>query len=247
METSKYKINNQEYPRVSSILGQLDKAWMAPWVINLTLEHISAGMWDVLKCDIGTVQDEMLQELLEESKTAYKKESEKALSIGSEVHNRIEFHIKQKIHGLYATVETKEPEIAVKKGFEAFLEWEEKNVANWFKSEVTVHHPDMCYAGTADAVAEMKNGKVYLIDFKTSKAFYSEMEMQLAAYRKCYEMNYNCIIDGIGILRLDKITGRPFWKDVTKNYERKLQAFHSLVDYYYLSANRRIKNVRTAK
>ncbi|GAH23405.1 unnamed protein product, partial [marine sediment metagenome] len=77
------------------------------------------------------------------------------------------------------------------------------------------------------AVAIMKNGKKYVIDFKSSKKFYDEMPLQVSAYRRayCYECRLAEHPEGMGVLRLDKETGIPEWKDYSKVYTKKLTAF----------------------
>ena len=63
------------------------------------------------------------------------------------------------------------------------------------------------YAGTVDAVAKI-NGRVCVIDFKTSKKIYKPYHLQVTAYAQAIKR-----IDGLGrwplgiILRLDKETG----------------------------------------
>ena len=65
----------------------------------------------------------------------------------------------------------------------------------------------------------------------------------MAAYRFAYEMTPDCVqVDGCGVLRLDKITGQPEFKDYSEGYERKLGAFLALVEFYYKDKKRRLKN-----
>lgn len=52
-------------------------------------------------------------------------------------------------------------------------------------SEITLINTKEEYAGTADLVAKMADGRTYIIDFKTSKAVYSEYPLQVEAYRQC--------------------------------------------------------------
>jgi hypothetical protein len=218
-----YKINHQEYPSVTTILDILDKPILKQWAVNMAIEYLFA-------------QENITPTRLTEAKTEWKNVSQKAKDIGSEIHNLIEQYIK---NGRDAIGELK-PE--VENGFIAFLEWEKENIDTWLDSEMSVHDPIHCYAGTLDAVAKMKNGKIYVIDFKSSKGFYSGYDMQIAAYRNAYQ---NQLVDGMGILRLDKSTGLPEWKDYSKVYDNKLNAFLLLTDFYYAVAKRRCKNART--
>ena len=49
-------------------------------------------------------------------------------------------------------------------------------------------------------------------------------------------------IDGMGVLRLDKVTGLPEFKDYSKNYDKCLRTFKALCEYYYCEKKRRLKN-----
>lgn len=130
------------------------------------------------------------------------------------------------------------------------------------------------YAGTLDIIARLKDEKVWCIDTKTSKGFYDGYGKQIASYKfgreKIKEKNtelkivwkgkedgeniereYSVFldpikIDNIGVLRVDKYSGEPFFKDYTKNYDSRLNAFLKLLDFYYADKSRRLPgNIRT--
>lgn len=237
-----YKRNKQEYPRVTSILDLLNKSAIPQWAANQAIEYIRQ---EVMTKKFNT--REQIESLLQAARFEWRNAGKQALDIGSEIHNLIELYIKD---GRDAVGELK-PE--VENGFLAFLGWEKENVKQWIESEIIVFHSDACYAGTADAIVELKNGKIYLIDFKSSKGFYDGYDMQISGYRGAlsnmvlhgFIQDYN--VEGIGILRLDKETGLPEFKDYSAVYEQKLEAFLRLVDFYYAVSNRRCKNIRTQK
>ena len=112
---------------------------------------------------------------------------------------------------------------------------------------MTVHDDEFCVAGTLDAVAKLKDGRIVVIDFKSSKGFYDGYDLQIAAYRNCYEKMKQDEVDGQGVLRLDKETGIPEYKDFSENHLRNIICFKSLLDVYYLQKNRRLKNNPRAK
>ena len=93
------------------------------------------------------------------------------------------------------------------------------------------------WAGTLDMVC-MLNDKKYVIDFKTSKAFYPEHRYQVAAYRWAVDEieipkpGANAT-QGSGILRLDKESGLPSWHDCSKTFEQDLEVFQAMVDLYF--------------
>ena len=90
---------------------------------------------------------------------------------------------------------------------DAFLKWEKEFKPEWISSESKIYCDKYKYAGTVDAVAKI-NGRVCVIDFKTSKKIYKPYHLQVAAYAQAIKR-----IDGLGrwplgiILRLDKETG----------------------------------------
>lgn len=49
--------------------------------------------------------------------------------------------------------------------------------------EQTVYHRAQRYAGTLDAILTLSDGKRVIVDYKTGKAVYPEVALQLAAYR----------------------------------------------------------------
>jgi hypothetical protein len=79
--------------------------------------------------------------------------------------------------------------------------------------------------------------KLWVIDWKSSKAFYPEMSMQLAAYlRAAMDMQMLPTGDkGVGILRLDKETGIPEFHDCTPNLDKDAERFIALAHYFNLS------------
>jgi len=249
---ARYTIDGVEYPSVTELTGQLDKsAALMPWAVNNACKYV----WDNLP-DEST--PETLNNCLDMAKREYKNVSAEACDIGSEVHEKIEMYIK---HGRDACGDMR-PE--VEHAFLAFLEWETENVDEWLESEMVVVSEQHGYAGTLDAIVKLKDGHIYCIDFKSSKGFYDGYAMQLSAYiqarnamngeyaintlHSVYKASYEPtnVIRG-GVLRLDKITGQPEWKDYTKVLTQKTVAFNMLVSFYYHWKNRRLKNNMIAK
>jgi hypothetical protein len=238
-----YTINSIEYPAVTTIIGQLDKsAGLIPWAVNSTCQWIEEN-YD---------PEQPLEEQLQIAKKEYKNVSKEALDIGSEIHDLIEKYIK---HGRDAIGELRDE---VQNGFLAFLDWEEKNIDCWIESEMSVVDTNYGYAGTLDATAIFKDGRKMVIDFKSSKGFYDGYGMQVASYgyarqsmsgeynikSRFGEYKINCKqqdFDGCGVLRLDKATGIPEFKDYSKVMEQKYNAFLLLTKFYYCFKKRRLK------
>ena len=120
---------------------------------------------------------------------------------------------------------TKEQKQKVLAGFVAFLEWRDAVKLEPIALEETVY--GNCWGGTLD-FRGLLDGKPYVIDFKTSKAIYaSDYGPQIAAYKSTFDN-----VDGCGILRLDKETGLPEWKDFSKRYESDLNVFNKMVELF---------------
>jgi len=208
------------FPRCTAIIGECNpKNWGPQWGANCVVQWI--------KENISCSSDDMCDEFysctpsdLDKARFEFRNVSQIALDIGSEVHNAVEKHLQGKEYALTSK--------QAENGFQAFLEWEKEVDLKPSALEFTVWGDR--WAGTLDMVCKL-NGKIYVVDFKTSKRFYlSEMGAQIAAYRSAIKLT----VDGCGILRLDKETGIPEWKDFSKRYLSDLAVFNAMVDLYYL-------------
>lgn len=75
--------------------------------------------------------------------------------------------------------------------------------------EYYIHNDDQRYAGTVDLVCRI-NGKLWIIDFKTSNAIQETYFLQLASYRQAWNMLHpNDPIQETGILWLKAATRGP--------------------------------------
>jgi hypothetical protein len=219
-----YGIDGVEYPSVTTILGVLGKGdALLDWSARCTAQYIRENVDKV-----------GIEKALELAPAFWREAREEAADIGAEIHDLIHKYIK---FGRDATGAMR-PE--VENGFLAFLEWEKIHDVKWIETEKTVISKKHGFAGTLDAIC-MFEGKRYLIDFKSSKAFYDGFDMQLGAYRiAAAEME--CKTEGCGILRLDKTTGANEWKDFTDKQDQAGAAFLALARFYYLQKTRRLKN-----
>jgi hypothetical protein len=251
---SKYTFDGIEYPGVTTITGQLDKSSaLMGWAVKCQAEWIKQNS----KKENGFYK--LDDNMLNEARYHYKEVSETALDDGSKTHDLIEQYIK---HDKDKTEIINNYSDNVLNGFLAFLDWEEKNNVKWLESEKPIVNTKHGYAGTLDFIAEI-NGNITCVDIKTSKAIYPEYKTQVAAYLKArnllrehktmqvtnrqgeaYNVDYSELpeITHAGILRLDKETALPEYKDITKYIDKEYKAFCLLVQYYYAAKKRRLKN-----
>lgn len=97
-------------------------------------------------------------------------------------------------------------DVRVKTAVENFKLWADANIQEWIAFEKAAYNDTFKYAGTVDAFARLKNGKLVLIDLKTSKKVNWEYYLQTVAYARAERFDDNVVdpkdIEGILILHL---------------------------------------------
>lgn len=153
--------------------------------------------------------------------------SARAAEIGTKTHRIIECYLKDEpLDPLYCT--------EIEKPFSAFQDWHCSRGFELIDSERMIWSAKR-YAGTVDLIGYL-NGELHLIDLKTSKAVYPDYLLQLAAYRTGYEERTGDNIDSMGILRLDKATGKFEWKEYCEaEYQAALDEFLLLCESWHRS------------
>ena len=217
-----YKIDGFELPSVTTIISDCtDKSGaLTQWSANMCVQHIREN------CLLSTPHHgpnyyNVDENDLDNARFNFREVSKTALDIGSAVHQSIEDYLMTGKD----PQKTKEDD-RILAGFVAFLEWMDDNHVEVIGVEETIRGD--YWAGTRDLKAVI-NGKVAVVDFKTSKAIYaSEYGPQIAAYR-----SPDPDVEESWILRLDKETGLPEFKDFSKRYESDLNIFNRMVDLFF--------------
>jgi ATP-dependent exoDNAse (exonuclease V) beta subunit len=93
--------------------------------------------------------------------------------------------------------------------FERFLEYKTLQPFEIIKTEAVLHHKVFKYAGTMDALARFPDGRIILLDWKTSKGLWPEYHLQVIAYKEAAEEMTGEKIDDVEIVRFGK-EGNPF-------------------------------------
>lgn len=159
----------------------------------------------------------------------YKDELEKAANIGTAAHESIETFFKDNI------------ETDTNVSFLAFKKWFDIVSKNNKVEVLFVEEPLVSdyYGGTCDLVLKI-NGKIYLIDFKTSNHITFKYYLQLAAYKYMLLLKHGINIDGTVILQLSKTC--PEFNEFVLDFSNPvhnefmnhcMNTFHSLVVGYY--------------
>ena len=149
-------------PSVTNIIGVLDKPALPRW----SAIEVAKKAWELRLSLPEMEQDDAIDVL----KGAPWRKSTRAADRGTTIHAYLEARM------LGLTPEIVEGEaLRYRDAAEAWLDdWQPEVIA----TERTVFGPD--YAGTGDLWC-MRDGKVTIVDFKTSKAIYKEAALQIAA------------------------------------------------------------------
>ncbi len=188
----RYKVNGESVTGVTTILGMYDKSgalvtWATELYRDFLLERLGGGI---------------TEEHIYEGCVLHNKRKEEAADIGTQVHDWIEAYIKKEDPEM---PESREAQI----GVGAFLDWVSVNKVKFLSSERVVYSKKYNFIGKMDIEAKV-NGKLCLIDIKTSNGIYNTYSMQTAAYARADEEESYRKYVGRYIIRLSKETEKEY-------------------------------------
>ena len=179
----------------STVMEVLSKplTWWASGLAVSKLGWTKAKDWKLLKTDEQKVEDlkrridftspvfEMIKGMTIEDyiallDSAYKAHAEKLVksaSAGTDLHEILEHYVKGHIKG---------QEIIEDEKIMPFVEWTKKNVKHFLGSETHCYSENLWCGGITDAVAELNNGEIAVIDFKSAKDAYPAHFFQAGGY-----------------------------------------------------------------
>jgi len=114
--------------------------------------------------------------LLDEAYHAHANVKKEKADEGTELHEALEKYVKQCIKQqdlLYIGDNTK---------VQKFANWAYENLQNFIASEVNVYDEGLWLGGIVDCMARTKDGKLAIVDFKSSKDAYFSQFVQCALY-----------------------------------------------------------------
>lgn len=181
----------------------------------------------------------------------YIEEQRKARVIGTIVHDLIETYLKT---GEDGPIYHKDKNIIgyAMRAYSNFKSWLRyiNSLGYHIEEIIAIEYPVVCpyYGGTIDCIVRI-NGKVYIVDFKTSKYISYEYIIQTSSYMWIVNNYYQGLlphIDGIGIIRIDKEKekfedvflneGIPAQKEIIDQY---IRGFGAILYSYYSNLNMR--------
>jgi hypothetical protein len=172
-----------------------------------------------------------LDRIIKTAKETHREEFEEAGELGSQAHDFIEKVIKSIITGDTARTDellAKMPEDErAANACVAALTWMSENNVQWISSERKVYSLEHNVAGTLDALAVV-NGKLSIVDWKTSNYLYLEFLLQTALYQHAYEEETGEKIEDRWVIRLGKEDAEfDPWHVERKDFEEDWKGFYN--------------------
>ena len=161
----------------------------------------------------------------------------KAAEEGTQTHEMIEEYLEGKEMNFLSPAGYPQYNPDVWQMFLRFVDFWETYNPKLIESEVYLFSDELKIAGTCDMLCEIE-GKLWLIDYKTSNHVQTTYELQTAVYGQCYKECYGKEVDNFGILWLksskckpakDKMQGKN-WEMVlpTRTQEENLDIFRTV-------------------
>jgi len=161
----------------------------------------------------------------------------KAADDGTKVHEMAESYLNGEEVSFLNQYSTPQYDPDIWLMFLRFVEFWETYNPKLIETEVHLFSDELKVAGTCDLVCEI-DGKIWLLDLKTSNYIQTTYEIQTAVYGQCYEECYGKKIDNYGILWLksskrklnvEKMSGKG-WEVVlpTRTFEENIDIFKTV-------------------
>lgn len=199
-----YWVGKKPYVSVTTVLKILDKPALRYWYGREVYRSV--------------ILDPTMDE--KTALAAPYRSSKEAASVGTNVHSIVENYSKhaRKVDGL--------PD-HLKKYAQAFYDWVDTHNPEVTENELTAISNKHRYAGTMDMVANIA-GVPYIIDIKTGKGIYDEVELQLSAYGEAL-VEKGKPMHKLAVLLLEKgadgeATGNYIFKTVKPRFKEFLAA-----------------------
>jgi len=159
----------------------------------------------------------------------YRKVRDTAGSIGTIAHYLVECDLRgiEPDLGDYSKNDIEKATTA----FGAFLDFKKAHNLKPIELELALVSEKYKYGGSIDCYCEL-DGKLTLLDFKTSKGVYPGMRCQVAAYKNLMK-EHGYKVEQVDLLRIDKVSGE-FHHHKLDNLAIEWKFFKGLVQIYPL-------------
>ena len=203
------------FPSVTNVLGVINKPALVPWARNAALESVQtallarAGMTE-------SITAEWVADVIDQARQTPDFKRDQAAGFGTQAHELID----RIIQGL-------EPEVSpeLEAVVNNFMAWRAASDMDIRLTEAMLYSAKYRYAGSADAVA-YRDGKLTVLDWKTSNGIYPEYGLQVAAYAKALEEMTGEPVSEAWTVRLGR-TGLDFESQRVVDLDRAFISFRA--------------------
>lgn len=184
-------------PSSTKITGIVDKSGpLVGWAINQTIDTIRGAIGPGAE-----YSETYLEAVFKAAKGRARGSKDEAASIGKQVHEWIEHYTAGETDLVLPAEGT-----SVRGGVDAFNKWLSQHHVEFIERERRCYSRRHRYSGTLDAVARV-DGRLTLLDYKTSNGIYAEYILQAASYCIAYEEETGARLEKAIILKLGKEDG----------------------------------------
>ncbi len=210
-ESHAYYVNGKRKTGVTTLIGIIDKSRpLIIWATELARDYLLS-------------KKEVSKEDIYKAVNLHAEKKQEAADIGTQIHDWVEKHIKGENPEM---PESKEAQI----GVTAFLQWKEENKVSFLSSERVVYSKKHDYIGKMDIEAKV-NGKLCLIDIKSSNGLYNTYNLQTAAYVMADEEESGRNYKGRWLIRVAKETEKEYIVRMKKKNDARIAMGKEAVDY----------------
>ncbi len=206
-----YMVDGKRKTGVTTLIGIIDKS--RPLIIWAT----------ELYRDFLLSKKEVTEEDIYAGSIIHEEKKKEAADIGSSIHEWIEKHVNGENPDM---PESKEAQI----GVTAFLQWKDEHKVSFLSSERVVYSKKHDYIGKMDIEARV-NGKLCLIDIKSSNGLYNTYNLQTAAYVMADEEESGRNYKGRWLIRVAKETEKEYLARMAKKNLARARKGKDPIDY----------------
>lgn len=255
-----YRIKDKGYISSTTVLDRLEKYGLHPWIAAQAAGYVREGILDHLiagDMTIDQLKEMDLEAFMIQAKREHEAKKREAMALGTSVHAGIEGYYKfGQDKSVLDRCSTIDPRLTAP--FLAFLDWEQGFKIAPLNVEMTIWSETHEYAGTLDLHCRLTlpgtdYEQIGVIDHKAATSIYDTNVMQIASYLFALEEMESRlnpmdapVIDGAGILRLDKETGVPEFRWYDKDdLIMWFECFRSLLEF--CKWERAVRDIEIAK
>lgn len=222
-DSHSYWIDGKRKTGVTTLIGIKDKSTaLVSWATELCADHLISILDSGKKISEADVL---------EAQVLHTKKKEEASDIGTKIHDWCEHYIKAKLKEKGYSIPDMPEETSVQIGINAFLDWEKEHNVKFISSERIVYSKKYDYLGKMDIEAKV-DGKVCLVDLKSSSGLYNTVRLQTSAYARAdEEERKKKVYEGRWAIRLAKETEEEYDARMEKKNAKRIKNGKEPVDY----------------